>query len=105
MNSRKIIKKLKADGWIFHHTKGDHHQFKHPAIGCEIAFAQVAHVGQGAGEDVKVLVNAAVGDCRLGAGCEFKVLLGPVAEEENLQMKRPGAHIGVEIRKIGVVGH
>jgi len=30
MNSRQITKKLKAEGWILHHTKGDHHQFKHP---------------------------------------------------------------------------
>ena len=30
MNSRDIIKKLKTDGWILHHVKGDHYQFKHP---------------------------------------------------------------------------
>ncbi len=30
MNSREITKKLKDDGWMLHHTKGDHHQFKHP---------------------------------------------------------------------------
>ena len=30
MNSREIIKKLQDDGWFLHHTKGDHHQFKHP---------------------------------------------------------------------------
>ncbi|WP_072326350.1 type II toxin-antitoxin system HicA family toxin [Marinospirillum alkaliphilum] len=31
MNSKDIIKKLKAEGWVLHHVKGDHHQFKHPA--------------------------------------------------------------------------
>jgi predicted RNA binding protein YcfA (HicA-like mRNA interferase family) len=30
MNSREIIKRLRDDGWQLHHTKGDHHQFKHP---------------------------------------------------------------------------
>ncbi|WP_221896011.1 type II toxin-antitoxin system HicA family toxin [Bathymodiolus japonicus methanotrophic gill symbiont] len=30
MNSREIIKKLKNDGWVLYHVKGDHHQFKHP---------------------------------------------------------------------------
>ena len=30
MNSREIIKRLEADGWILHHVKGSHHQFKHP---------------------------------------------------------------------------
>ena len=30
MNSREVIKKLQYDGWLLHHTKGDHHQFKHP---------------------------------------------------------------------------
>jgi predicted RNA binding protein YcfA (HicA-like mRNA interferase family) len=30
MDSREIIKKLQDDGWHLHHTKGDHHQFKHP---------------------------------------------------------------------------
>jgi len=29
MKSWDIIKKLKDDGWILHHTKGGHHQFKH----------------------------------------------------------------------------
>jgi predicted RNA binding protein YcfA (HicA-like mRNA interferase family) len=30
MDSRTIIKLLKADGWVLVHTKGSHHQFKHP---------------------------------------------------------------------------
>jgi predicted RNA binding protein YcfA (HicA-like mRNA interferase family) len=30
MNSREVIKKLKKDGWLLHHVKGDHYQFKHP---------------------------------------------------------------------------
>jgi len=30
MTSREIIKELKKDGWILHHTKGSHNQFKHP---------------------------------------------------------------------------
>jgi predicted RNA binding protein YcfA (HicA-like mRNA interferase family) len=24
------MKRLQDDGWLLHHTKGDHHQFKHP---------------------------------------------------------------------------
>jgi predicted RNA binding protein YcfA (HicA-like mRNA interferase family) len=30
MKSGEIIKRLKQDGWILHHAKEDHHQFKHP---------------------------------------------------------------------------
>ena len=30
MNSREIIKRLKADGWYRVAVKGSHHQFKHP---------------------------------------------------------------------------
>ncbi|MEW6518933.1 MAG: type II toxin-antitoxin system HicA family toxin [Thermodesulfobacteriota bacterium] len=30
MKSGEIIQRLKRDGWVLHHTKGDHHQFKHP---------------------------------------------------------------------------
>ena len=30
VNSRDIIKRLKADGWYIHHIKGSHLQFKHP---------------------------------------------------------------------------
>jgi predicted RNA binding protein YcfA (HicA-like mRNA interferase family) len=30
MDSRDVIRRLKKDGWILHHVKGDHHQFKHP---------------------------------------------------------------------------
>ncbi len=29
-NSRKLIKKLKDDGWELVAVSGDHHQFKHP---------------------------------------------------------------------------
>ncbi|KOR31621.1 toxin HicA [Achromatium sp. WMS3] len=32
MNSKEIIKRLKKEGWVLHHVKGDHHQFKHPII-------------------------------------------------------------------------
>ena len=30
MNSREVIKRLKADGWVHVRTKGSHWQFKHP---------------------------------------------------------------------------
>ena len=30
MNSRELIKKLEADGWVLDRVKGSHHQFKHP---------------------------------------------------------------------------
>ena len=29
-NSRKLIKKLQAEGWVLVATKGSHTQFKHP---------------------------------------------------------------------------
>jgi predicted RNA binding protein YcfA (HicA-like mRNA interferase family) len=31
MTSRDIVRRLEADGWRLVRTKGDHHQFKHPA--------------------------------------------------------------------------
>ena len=30
MSSADIISKLKANGWLLVHTKGSHHQYKHP---------------------------------------------------------------------------
>ena len=30
MKSAEAIKRLQADGWVLHHTKGSHQQFKHP---------------------------------------------------------------------------
>jgi predicted RNA binding protein YcfA (HicA-like mRNA interferase family) len=30
MDSREIIKKIKADGWYHMSTEGSHHHFKHP---------------------------------------------------------------------------
>jgi len=30
MNSREVIRRLRADGWILVRVKGSHHQFKHP---------------------------------------------------------------------------
>jgi predicted RNA binding protein YcfA (HicA-like mRNA interferase family) len=29
-NSRQIIRRLVAEGWILVRVKGDHHQYKHP---------------------------------------------------------------------------
>lgn len=30
MDSADIISKLRANGWVLAHTKGSHHQYKHP---------------------------------------------------------------------------
>ena len=30
MKSADIIKMLKKDGWVLHHVRGSHYQFKHP---------------------------------------------------------------------------
>lgn len=30
MNSRELIKALKAEGWVLDRVNGSHHQFKHP---------------------------------------------------------------------------
>jgi len=30
MNSKEIIKRLEADGWVKHAQKGSHCQYKHP---------------------------------------------------------------------------
>lgn len=30
MKSADVIKALKEDGWVLHHVKGSHNQFKHP---------------------------------------------------------------------------
>ena len=30
MKSADVIEALKDDGWVLHHTKGSHQQFKHP---------------------------------------------------------------------------
>jgi predicted RNA binding protein YcfA (HicA-like mRNA interferase family) len=30
MKSSDIITRLKRDGWLLHHVKGSHHQYKHP---------------------------------------------------------------------------
>lgn len=32
-NSRDIISRLEADGWVLVRTKGSHHQFRHPLTG------------------------------------------------------------------------
>lgn len=31
MDSAKLIKRIKADGWYLVHTVGSHHQFLHPS--------------------------------------------------------------------------
>lgn len=32
LSSRDILKRLEADGWTLVRSKGDHHQYKHPAL-------------------------------------------------------------------------
>ncbi|MDZ4829538.1 MAG: type II toxin-antitoxin system HicA family toxin [Phycisphaerae bacterium] len=31
MNSRDVIKRLQAQGWVLVRTKGSHHQYRHPS--------------------------------------------------------------------------
>jgi predicted RNA binding protein YcfA (HicA-like mRNA interferase family) len=30
MTSAGVIRRLEAEGWVLHHVKGSHRQFKHP---------------------------------------------------------------------------
>jgi len=30
MHSKDVIRRLEAAGWVLHHVKGSHYQFKHP---------------------------------------------------------------------------
>lgn len=30
MKSGKVIQRLQKEGWVLHHVRGSHHQFKHP---------------------------------------------------------------------------
>ena len=30
MASAEVIRRLKSEGWVLHHVRGSHHQFKHP---------------------------------------------------------------------------
>ena len=30
MKSADVIRRLKREGWVLHHVRGSHHQFKHP---------------------------------------------------------------------------
>ncbi|WP_461393155.1 type II toxin-antitoxin system HicA family toxin [Deferrisoma sp.] len=30
MSSEEVIRRLRREGWVLHHVKGSHHQFKHP---------------------------------------------------------------------------
>jgi predicted RNA binding protein YcfA (HicA-like mRNA interferase family) len=31
MTSREVIARLEREGWLLHHTKGSHRQYKHPS--------------------------------------------------------------------------
>ncbi|MDA8389149.1 MAG: type II toxin-antitoxin system HicA family toxin, partial [Gammaproteobacteria bacterium] len=33
MDSKRVIKRLEAEGWVLVRVKGSHHQFKHPLRG------------------------------------------------------------------------
>ncbi len=30
MDSKDVIRRLQSEGWVLHHVKGSHQQFKHP---------------------------------------------------------------------------
>src|SRR3990170_1393966 len=56
-------------------------------------------------EDLSVFVNAAILNGRSWVVEQLAVGAQPVGEEENLRMKGPGAHIGIEIYEVRVFGH
>ena len=60
---------------------------------------------QRTGENVRVLVDTAVGDDGLSERGHAPVLRGPVPQKKDLQMEAPGPHISVEIRQIGIIDH
>jgi predicted RNA binding protein YcfA (HicA-like mRNA interferase family) len=31
MNSREVVRRLLAEGWVLARTKGSHHQYRHPS--------------------------------------------------------------------------
>src|SRR5579859_2507281 len=64
-----------------------HHQAVQALVGLEVTLAQVAQRAQGAGEDVVVLEDAPVADGAVSRQGQGAVLLGAMAQEEDLQVK------------------
>ena len=62
-------------------------KLEHGAIGLIVALVEVVHVVQHAGEDVGIFIDAAIDDGRLRAVGQQQVLLGAMAQEEDLQVK------------------
>ena len=82
-----------------------HDQVVQSQIGRIIALAQVAHLVQRARENVRVLVDRAIDDGAARIERQLPVLRGAMPQEENLQVKRPAAHVAVEVAQIRIVGH
>ncbi len=74
-------------------------------VGLVIPVREVVQVVQGAHKDVGILIDATVHDGGAVGVQQGFDLLGAIAQEIHLQMESPGAHIGVEVGKIGVVIH
>ena len=57
------------------------------------------------GEDLGILIHAAVLDDRGGMLCQVVVGAQAVRQEEDLRMERPGIHVRIEIGQVGILGH
>jgi hypothetical protein len=75
------------------------------AVGAIIAIGHVTLPVKILGKDLGVFVDAAIQNGRLRQGRQVKILLGTVTQEEDLQVKRPGAHVVVKISQVGVICH
>src|SRR3990172_9178445 len=81
------------------------HRVEQFGVVAEVPLVHQALQVQVAGEDLGVLVDRAVLDHRSRRGCDRLMVLEALAEEEDLQVKAPARHIGVEVRQIGVLVH
>src|SRR3972149_810180 len=94
----------KVDHQVGGREKLSQHFVKFP-VGAVITGVDQALPVKVMSEDLSVFVNAAILNGRSWVVEQLAVGAQPVGEEENLRMKGPGAHIGIEIYEVRVFGH
>ena len=68
------------------------------------ALGQVTHMMQCPRKNIGILINTAVENGRARVTSRFEILVGAMAEEEYLQVERPGMHVGIKVGQVGIIG-
>lgn len=79
------------------------HHFEQGSIVAIVAIVHLANVVEIPGENFGVFVDRSILNDRFAGFCHPFVMLEPVCQKVDLEMKRPALHVPVEIGEVGII--